>query len=312
MSSLRQGLLVLLRKPVIQRGVRGQFLTTGPELREVVEPAVRVRPKASNASFRPRPLRRIPVVDHAHMKKLYRPTRPVFKEPILPRHRCLPEVSDRQTDTVHYKQPERVVLPTSACIQLRNVPPLATLDDICSSISMVLEIERKIGIRDLDSENGELLTPSTPWVKSAKTILSTHGRPTHWKIEFENRSIVHAFLEHSKQAKFICVWKEVNVTECPKSEEVAQVEVNDSMIRVENCPSCLTVDVLRHVFRRYDFAKSGASIFRWESPNTSSTHNMFVIRFADPSYARAAIREMQGLKIKEKELIMAQYPKQLI
>lgn len=311
MSSLSQALRC--RKPVIHRGIIWQCFSTGPELQEVVEAAVRVRPKASNNSFSKLSSSRRLEKQQTHKKKDF-PPRPVYKEAIPPKHFGRKTLAPRPV--AHHPQhrplPERVKLPTSSWIQLRDVPPLATLDDICSSVGLVLDIEHKIGIRDLDSVDGRFINPSTPWVKCAKTLLSTHGRPTHWRIELENRSIVNAFLEHAKEAKFMCVWKEVAVSEWHLGDEAIQFEVNDSMIRVENCPSTMTVDILRHVFRRYDFARSGTSILRWDEPNTSSVHNMFVVRFADPSYARAAVREMQGLRIGEKELRIAQYPKQLM
>jgi hypothetical protein len=313
MSSLSQALRC--RKPVIQRGIIWQCFSTGPELQDVVESAapIRVRPKASNVAFSKLSSWRKPEKQQTNKRKVF-PPRPVYKETIPPKHFGRKTVARRPV--AHHPQheplPERVKLPTSSWIQLRDVPPLATLDDVCSSVGLVLDIERKIGIRDLESVDGRCINPSTPWVKGAKTLLSTHGRPTHWAIELENRSIVNAFLEHAKEAKFMCVWKEVSVSEWNSDKRAIPFEVNDSMIRVENCPSTMTADILRHVFRRYDFARSGTSIFRWDEPNTSSVHNMFVICFADASYARAAVREMQGLRIGDKELKIAQYPKQLI
>jgi hypothetical protein len=38
---------------------------------------------------------------------------------------------------------------------------------------------------------------------------------------------------------------------------------------------------------------------------------MFVVRFASASWARAAIREMQGLRVNGKSIKMIQYPNQL-
>ena len=309
MASLSQA----LRWPVIQRGILVQSFTTsaGPELQEVVEPATRIRPKAS-ASYPPflAPASwKSAEKNHDPTKKFYRP-RSGDNGTSSPRN-FGPKPWAHPPHSVKQQQP-RILLPTSPCVRLRDVPPLATLEDICSSVGIVLDIERQIGIRDLDAPDGRLLTPSAPWVKSAKALLSTHGRPTHWRLEFENRSIAHAFLEHAREAKFMCVWKEVSVVEWEDGDDVVKLDVNDSMIRVENCPSTMTVDLLRHVFRRYDFARSGSTIFRWEEPKAAALHNMFVIRFSDPSYARAAVREMQGLKIHDAELRLAQYPKQLV
>jgi hypothetical protein len=217
---------------------------------------------------------------------------------------------------------------TSCWVQIADTPPLAILEDVLSSVNKVMEIERSIGIIDLDAprkQDGSLSTidvdTSSSWVKKAKTFLSTRGRPTIWRIQFENRSIAHAFLQHSKQNPFKCVWKPAEISEWKPPDETeaesSATHVDDSMIRVENCPENMKPEYLRHIFRRYDFFEGGPCIIPWNSaPEAASdklkNYNMFILRFADASWARAAIREMQGVRIEGKELLMAQYPSQLL
>jgi hypothetical protein len=206
---------------------------------------------------------------------------------------------------------ERVSLPTSSWVELLGAPPLATLDDVCNSVRQALDIERAIGIPDLDSPDCGLLTPSEPWIKSATFTLSESGRPRIWRIRLENRSIVHAFLEHAKQTKFRIVWKETAVKEWrTKTDEPQQLVVTDSMVRVENLPDKVTTEYVRHLFQRYDFSPTGPSVTRFDVKFKSKS--FFVVHLADPANARAAVRELQGLDVLGTKLTAVQYPKTLI
>lgn len=205
---------------------------------------------------------------------------------------------------------KRISLPTSCWVELSGAPPLATLEDVCNSVSQALDIERSIGILDLDSPDGGLVTPSEPWIKSATLALSESGRPRIWRIRLENRSIVHAFLEHAKQTKFRVVWKETVVKEWrSKTDKPQQLAVTDSMVRVENLPDNVTTEYVRHLFQRYDFSPAGPSVTRHEVKFNSKCY--FVVHLADPANARAAVRELQGLEVFGAKLTAIQYPKTL-
>lgn len=230
----------------------------------------------------------------------------------------LAEVAEKKP-VVHHneeiEEPQFVALPTTCWVVINSVPPLATLEDVTSSVDKVLDVEREIGILDVDAlGTGDKLDldPDVPWVKSAQVLLSTHGRPTRWGIELANRSIVHAFLEHTKENRFMCVWKESSVEAWDPDSRGDQIEVNNSMIRVENCPASMTADHVRHLFRRYDFARGSPSVTEWKVETSKHPHYMFLVHFADPSWARAAVREMQGIEVGVNQLRLAQYPKQLL
>ena len=203
-------------------------------------------------------------------------------------------------------------------VQIQKIPPMASLDDIVRSVNRVMDHEQKFGIVDLDSN---LQTNDTPhmvkrvhkeWVQSATFVLSEHGRPHAWRIQFENRSLAHAFLLRAKAIPFRLVWKPVLVTEWNTQDSGVEplVKVNESMIRVENFPFGISHDSMRHLFRRYDLASDGPTILPWVSKVTG--FKMFVVRFANPSWARAAVRELQGVEIENCQLRLAQYPKQII
>lgn len=207
-------------------------------------------------------------------------------------------------------------LPTSGWVIIRNIPPMSSLTDIVQSINEAMDIQAETGIVDLDAvwKGGgqvrmlELDSSSQDWVRSAHLVLSSHGRPTGWRIEFHNRSMAHAFLEYCRRNRFHCAWKPVSVEQW-KQRGTAPPNVSDSMIRVENAGDDLTVDHVRHLFRRYDMATTGPTVKIF---NENSLHKVFVVHFADPSWARAAIRELQGVQVHERCLRLAHYPRQLI
>lgn len=206
----------------------------------------------------------------------------------------------------------------SHSVLLQKIPPMISLDDVVRSINGVMDHEQELGIVDLD---GNLQTNDTlpmvkrvhkEWVQSATFLLSEHGRPNAWKIQFENRSLAHAFLQRAKAIPFRLIWKPVLVTEWNTQTAGLEplVKVDESMIRVENFPSKISHDSMRHLFRRYDLATDGPTILPWVSRVTG--FKMFVVRFDNPSWARAAVRELQGVDVEGHQLRLAQYPKQII
>jgi len=216
------------------------------------------------------------------------------------------------------------LLPRVNWIKLDEVPPLATLEDITDSVNRILDIENTIGIVDIDAihqnEDGSFprlkLDPSEPWVKSAQVVLSTHARPTSWVIELGNRSIVNAFLQHTKENGFHCAWKESVVREWNKETERTfcdpLFDIDDNVVRVENCCEKVTPNLLRTIFRHYDLSRFTPNICCWENEYVQKNYKIFLLRFDSASWARAAIRDMQGVTAYEMKLRLAQYPKQLL
>ena len=249
-----------------------------------------------------------------HRKPLLSLNKPNFQRKPLT-HDKIPNENQTQRSV----PPIRSALGTkSNWVQISNIPPMASLDDIVRSVNGVMDHEQQLGIVDLD---GILQTNDTPpmvkrihkeWVQSATFILSEHGRPYAWRIQFENRSLAHAFLQRAMAIPFRLVWKPVEVKEWNSqiSGPEPLIKVNESMIRVENFPFGTSPDFMRHLFRRYDLALDGPTILPWESKLTG--FKMFVVRFANPSWARAAVRELQGVEVENYQLRLAQYPKQII
>lgn len=226
-----------------------------------------------------------------------------------------PPLSPKVSRRSEAKNPTSSSLPRSSWVSIHNIPIMSTLDDIVKSINQVLD--SFTGIVDLDvpwKSGGQvtLLEPPKEWIRSARIKLSSHGRPSAWKIEFHNRSIAHAFLEYSRTHEFLCAWKPVDVValhEPRQKDDDNDVEVSDSMIRVENCSDHVTIDHVRHLFRRYDMSMKEPSV---RVLNEGSQHKMFLVHFADPSWARAAVRELQGVRVRQDHLRLAQYPKQIL
>jgi hypothetical protein len=206
-------------------------------------------------------------------------------------------------------------LPTGSWVIIRNIPPMSTLTDLLQSINEVMDPLADVGIVDLDAvwKKGQVsMLPRDlqEWVRSAHIVLSSHGRPSGWRVEFCNRSAAHAFVESCRVNQFHCAWKPVNVEAWEQREgNTEPLNVSDSMIRVENVGDGVTVDHIRHLFRRYDMTREGPSVRVFSD---ESSHKLFVVHFADASWARAAVREMQGVHVRQHYLRLAQYPKQLI
>jgi len=208
-------------------------------------------------------------------------------------------------------------LPSSGWVIIRNIPPMSTLTDIVNSVNEFMDALAGGGIVDLDAAwkgGGQVnmlqLDSSQEWLRSAHIVLSSHGRPTAWRVEFFNRSMANAFLEYSREHRFHCAWKPVDVEPWDYQEgNTDAIDISDSMVRVENAADDVTVDHVRHLFRRYDMTPVGPSVRLF---NEASQHKLFLVHFADPSWARAAVRELQGVRVRQNLLRLAQYPKQLV
>lgn len=109
-------------------------------------------------------------------------------------------------------------------VQVTNIPPLSTLDDLLPDVERIMNVELSMGIVDLDAAEQILkqhdpmdaseTSPQLPlWkpnsslpphlVTEARVMLSTLKRQQGWYLKFPNRSVVHALLSHLDQAKKI-------------------------------------------------------------------------------------------------------------
>jgi hypothetical protein len=90
--------------------------------------------------------------------------------------------------------------------------------------------------------------------------------------------------------------------------------VSDAAIRVENCSNEMSEGQCRFLFRRHELAWEGPNVINLGGKEVGGRQvpNSFIIRFADASWARAALRELQGVDFRGSVLRLAQYPKQLM
>jgi hypothetical protein len=94
---------------------------------------------------------------------------------------------------------------------------------------------------------------------------------------------------------------------------VDALEVDDSMVRFENCPPTLDAEYLRSLLSRYDLAPMGDTVLKWdgETPDGRVAPLTYVVRFASPAWARAAVRELQATYLDGKMMKLVQYPNQM-
>ena len=90
--------------------------------------------------------------------------------------------------------------------------------------------------------------------------------------------------------------------------------VSDAAIRVENCSDETTEGQCRYLFRRYDLAWEGPTVISLGGKEVGGrpVPNSFIVRMANASWARAAVRELQGVDFRGSVIRLAQYPKQMI
>lgn len=94
---------------------------------------------------------------------------------------------------------------------------------------------------------------------------------------------------------------------------VAEEDVDDSMVRIENCPPSLDKEHLRYLLSRYDLAPTGDTILQWAGRTNDGREPplTYVVRFASPAWARAAVRELQATWLDGKMIKLVQYPNQM-
>jgi hypothetical protein len=234
---------------------------------------------------------------------------------------------ENETKTcAQHLDPQGMILPTSDWIHVDGILPNSSLEMVVDTFSKVLVNEQAIGIVDLDALWNPVEDPAVPtlapldndseqhWIQAAHLVLSPFGRPTGWYLKFQNRSIVNSIISHAQLHPLFCAWKPIKVTEYNYRQEPLSPNpvVTDSMIRFENSPKFLTADQLRLMLSRYELATEGNTVVQWQgSVEGKTAPRMFVVRFADASWARAALRDLQSTVVEDKTLVLAQYPQQI-
>ena len=180
---------------------------------------------------------------------------------------------------------------------------------------------------DHDDDTTTLVQMECFRVIKAHVVLSPFGRPTGWNLQLANPSMVHALLSYAHSARvkgnLRIGWKFAKVQEyvppsvdysANKGDTSSMLVVSDSMVRFENCPHSLTEDYLRHMLSRYELSPKGSTIIKWKGQTSDGRvpPPTFVVRFASPAYARAAVRELQGKLMEGRPMKLIQYPKQLL
>jgi len=243
--------------------------------------------------------------------------------------------------------PHNSILPTSNWIKIMGTLPITSLEEVLSSVEKILYREvTETGVVDLDAPWNPIQDEAVPTispiqsddnntdnnsdgcsqqpfqVQAAHVILSPFGRPTGWKVKLYNASMVNALLTQCEPRGCMRVgWKLVQVQEYDPLEEVSHSDtmentlvVDDSMVRVENCPSTLNQENLRHMLSRYELAPRGDTIIKWKGKTNDGKvpQPMYVVRFSSAAWARAAVRELQNTAVDEKSIKLIQYPRQLL
>ena len=258
------------------------------------------------------------------------------------------KLSDEWLPCAQHLDPEGVILPTSDWIHVNYTLPICSLAEIVSCFETLLrqEEEEKQGIVDLDALWNPLQDEKVPtltslgggeggeggedgednnnnMIQAAHVVISPFGRPNGWFLKLASRSLVNAILTRGQEEHIRVAWKLVSVTEYQYSKEKEMRDdpahannglvVDDSMVRFENCPSNMNSQALRHLLSRFELETKGETVIRWRGKTNDGkiAPLMFVVRFADAAWARAAVRELQSSKLDGvNKLKLVQYPKQ--
>lgn len=238
---------------------------------------------------------------------------------------------DERLPCAQHLDPDGTTFPTSEWISINGTLPICSLEEVISSVSTILMEEEYKGIIDLEAEWNPVQDPQVPTlrfddprplIEAAHVVLSPFGRPNGWNIKFANRSLANSILDRAKDEHLRVAWKVVQMKEYHYSKEKEEAEdyalanglhLDDSHVRIENCHSDLDSEYIRYMLSRYDLAFSGTTIVEWKAKTNDGkvAPLMFVIRFADAAWARAAVRELQGTRLNAKNVRFVQYPNQL-
>ncbi|KAL3930447.1 MAG: hypothetical protein SGBAC_011763 [Bacillariaceae sp.] len=247
-----------------------------------------------------------------------------LKDAILPCHEHL--------------DPDGSILARSEWVHVNGTLPITSVEEVIEAFETHLLREAEMwGIVDLEApwnpvEEAAVPTLSLdPWmtedgplrlVEAAHVVISPYGRPNGWYLKFPNRSLANALLSRAQQEHFHMAWKVVQLSQHQYDPDREQEQdyayqnglvVDDSMVRVENCPPGMRDEDIQLRLSRFDLAPEGKTVIHWKGRTNDGKRAplMFVVRFASAAWARAAIREMQGLRVNGKSIKMIQYPNQL-
>jgi len=223
-------------------------------------------------------------------------------------------------------------------VHIYDVSPNSSLEAMMDAVENVLDKELERGIVNLDAP----FVPHTaapllkitdeqrairkreqphPYIVEAKLILSPFARPTGWYVRLAHRSLAQALLVKSRNSKnFSIAHKLVKVKEYRPAKNGPQFEgfipgISDATIRVENCPDHLPKLAFLNLFSRFDLSMTTESVVSWKGvtpKGKEASSQTYLVHFADPSWARAAIRERQGAEVSGMSLRLVQFPRQLL
>jgi hypothetical protein len=164
-------------------------------------------------------------------------------------------------------------------IQVTQIPPLSTLDDLLPDIQRIITTELSMGIVDLDATEEMLKhedvknSPQLPlWkpdsslsphmVVEARLMLSTLKRQQGWYLKLANRSVVHALLSHLNEARKIEAdytrqkWAIIKNNKKKSKSMVGHLNHIDDAVELENIPALCWKDMqirpLMCAWRRVD------------------------------------------------------------
>jgi hypothetical protein len=257
-------------------------------------------------------------------------------------------LQDRLLPCADHLDPEGTLLPKSDWIRVVGTLPVGSLNSMVNSMNRLLMEEAHKGIIDLDAEwnpfvdahvplisvedylsspsssSSSSSTPAPSLIDAAHVILSPFGRPSGWRLKLANRSLVYAILARGEQQPLRVGWKVVTMEEYHFSKEREQQEdpafthnggliVDDTMVRIENCPFDMDANYVRYMVSRYQLAPEGNTVLEWRGTTNDGkvAPLMFIVRFASASWARAAIRECQATVVNGKTIKLVQYPQQI-
>jgi len=246
---------------------------------------------------------------------------------------------DERLPCAEHLDPDGTMLPTSDWIHINGTLPIGSLNQLLTSLEQILMEEEQKGIIDLDAEWNPVQDatvplmsfdqlvaqedPPRPLIEAAHVVISPFGRPNGWHVKLANRSLAYAILSRGQQQNIRIGWKLVQVSEYHYSKERQQKEdpawadngliVDDSMVRIENCPPEMNFNYVRYLFSRFELAHEGTTILTWKGKTDDGkvAPLMYIVRMESPSWARAAVRELQSTVVNRKIIKLVQFPQQI-
>lgn len=160
-----------------------------------------------------------------------------------------------------------------------------------------------------------------PYVREARLILSPYARPNGWYVRLANRSLAQALLVRDRRdvplriaSKHVKTKAYVHSGGNPPFPG-SYPNISDATIRVENCPDGLIKVNFLNFFTRFDLSMEHESVVPWsgETPDGKvASSRTYLVQFADASWARAALRELQGAAMSGQAVRLVQFPRQII